>query len=253
VPRIIEMSAADWVALGPAASPAPEVAPLGIVPSAAPPSVPSGAIAASSPDVVLRVVGERAIPEGVVRVLSDGERGLPRTLLALAPDVARPTAAPSPRAPWFVRPFQARTFTPAELRSVNAATVIPFPDVAARRQMTRAERLAWGGALAAMSPRRAEPRQEPASPVSPELAPASRVPPGSPAAPVSPAPPGFPASPVPRPSAESPAEPPAPAEDPASLRAELATEVGKAAAALPLDLVDVVAYAWRAFRRGRDP
>jgi hypothetical protein len=30
-------------------------------------------------------------------------------------------------------------------------------------------------------------------------------------------------------------------------------EVGTAADALPLDLVDVVAYAWRAFRRGRDP
>jgi hypothetical protein len=37
------------------------------------------------------------------------------------------------------------------------------------------------------------------------------------------------------------------------LRAELAAEVGPAATALPLDLVDVVAYAWRAFRRGRDP
>jgi hypothetical protein len=37
------------------------------------------------------------------------------------------------------------------------------------------------------------------------------------------------------------------------LRGELAAEVGAAAAALPLDLVDVVAHAWRAFRRGRDP
>ena len=36
-------------------------------------------------------------------------------------------------------------------------------------------------------------------------------------------------------------------------RAALVAEVGDAAAALPLDLVDVVAHAWRAFRRGRDP
>jgi len=36
-------------------------------------------------------------------------------------------------------------------------------------------------------------------------------------------------------------------------RAALVAEVGDAAAALPLDLVDVVAQAWRAFRRGRDP
>jgi hypothetical protein len=38
------------------------------------------------------------------------------------------------------------------------------------------------------------------------------------------------------------------------LRAELATEVGgEAAAALPIDLVDVVAHAWRGFRGGRGP
>jgi len=98
--------------------------------------------------VVVRVVGERAVPEGLVRVLSDGTRGVPRTLLALAPEVARPTAVPSARAPWFVRPFQARTFTPAELWAVSAATVIPFPDVAARRRMSRRERLAWGGGTA---------------------------------------------------------------------------------------------------------
>jgi hypothetical protein len=311
LPRTVEMSAADWAALGPAASPAPEVAPLALVPrvdppragppAAAPPAAASDAIASSSPDVVLRVVGERAIPEGVVRVLSDGERGLPRTLLALAPDVARPTAAPSVRVPWFVRPFQARTFTPAELRSVNAATVIPFPDVAARRRMTRTERLAWGGALAEVPPRRAAPPQGTAS-LAPELAtPASRVPPASLApelatsasrvppelaprmsamSPASPASPAFPASSESPPSPElrvsvvSPASPafPAssgsppspesrvslesresPAEEPAALRAELAAEVGTAAAALPLDLVDVVAHAWRAFRRGRDP
>jgi hypothetical protein len=171
---------------------------------------------------VVRVVGERAVPEGLVSVLSDGERGVPRTLLTLAPEVARPTAVPSARAPWFVRPFQARTFTPAELRSVNAATVIPFPDVAARRRMTRGERLAWGGALSPVIPLRADASDAPSAPG---------------AAPLEVAPD--------RPVASAPAA--------GELRAELAAEVGPAAAALPLDLVDVVAYAWRAFRRGRDP
>jgi hypothetical protein len=151
--------------------------------------------------------------------------------VTLAPEVGRPTAVPSARAPWFVRPFQARTFTPAELRSVNAATVIPFPDVAARRRMTRGERLAWGGALLPVVPLSAGASSAPTAPGAVrEEAPPVR---GD------------------RPVVAAPAAPVAPADD--ALRDEIAAEVGTAAAALPIDLVDVVAHAWRAFRRGRDP
>jgi len=223
LPRAVEMPAAVWAAMAPSPS-AVAVAPaLAIATSPETrPDAPGASI------VVVRVVGERAVPEGLVRVLSDGARGVPRTLLALAPEVARPTAVPSARAPWFVRPFQARTFTPAELWAVSAATVIPFPDVAARRRMSRRERLAWGGGTATGT----------LSPVIPSARRAGldeasdRVAEDPPAAP----------DPVAA-SWTAPLEP----------RAALVAEVGDAAAALPLDLVDVVAQAWRAFRRGRDP
>lgn len=129
VPRTKEMAAGSWAALAQGKPPAFGEAPL----------------CRTEAPVVLRVLGERAIPEGLVQVLSDGVRGGPRTLLMLAPDVVTPTATPVDRAPWFVRPFQARVFTPAELQALSAATVTPFPDVAARRRMTRGERLAWGG------------------------------------------------------------------------------------------------------------
>lgn len=224
LPRAVEMSAAAWAAMEPPPS-AVAVAPAFAI--AAPPETRPDAPGA--PIVVVRVVGERAVPEGLVRVLSDGTRGVPRTLLALAPEVARPTAVPSVRAPWFVRPFQARTFTPAELWAVSAATVIPFPDVAARRRMSRRERLAWGGGTGEPSPvipiaRRAGPGEA-----------SVRAAEGPPVTPVTPAP--------------AAAAHPAPPEP----RAVLVAEVGDAADALPLELVDVVAQAWRAFRRGRDP
>jgi len=179
--------------------------------------------APDAPIVVVRVVGERAVPEGLVRVLSDGVRGVPRTLLEPAPDVARPTAVASARAPWFVRMFQRRTFTSAELWTADVAKVIPFPDLETRRRMSRRERLAWGTGTPAPvipMPRRAN-----------DLGAASVVDavPSAPDRPVT--------------SCTVPLEP----------RAELVAEVGAAAVALPLDLVDVVAQAWRAFRRGRDP
>ena len=179
----------------------------------------------SAPIVVVRLVGERVVPEGLVRVLSDGVRGVPRTLLALAPDVGRPTAVPSARAPWFVRIFQRRAFTPAELWTADVAKVIPFPDIETRRRMSRRERLAWGTGTSAPVipiPRRAS-----------ELGAASEsVVDAAPSAPDR--------------AVTSCTAPP-------EQRAELLAEVGAAAATLPLDLVDVVAQAWRAFRRGRDP
>ena len=132
VPRRESMRAEAWSAL---ASPTPP--PGGIASGIA-----SGADGVA-PVIEVRVIGERVIPEGTIRVLTDGTRGLARTLVALA-EVVAPIAS---RAPWFVRPFAAHTFTPGGLRTANAATVIPFPDVAARRGMTRRARLAWGGGL----------------------------------------------------------------------------------------------------------
>ena len=234
--RAVEMSAAAWAALVPPPSAVAAAAALAIVPPVAVVAAAAGPATTAAPGIVVRVVGERAVPEGLVSVLSDGERGVPRTLLTLAPEVARPTAVPSVRAPWFVRPFQARTFTPAELRSVTAATVIAFPDLAARRRMTRGERLAWGGALSP-GPLRGD---------------ASGAPCARGVAPVEPAPERT--ERAERAERAEQADPPAASAPVAGeLRAELAAEVGPAATALPLDLVDVVAYAWRAFRRGRDP
>jgi hypothetical protein len=235
VPRPVEMAASVWEALVPHSSASAVTS--GFATASPPPSD-----AVNAPVIVVRVVGEREVTEGLLRVLSDGERGVPRTLLTLAPEVARPTAVPSTRAPWFVRAFQAWTFTPAELRSVNAATVIPFPDVAARRRMTRGERLAWGGGaplpvspLRAASAAVASERGAPPSEMAPLTVASLAVAPER-------AEPQVVSSPV---SLVSPVSD--------ELRGELAAEVGAAAAALPLDLVDVVAHAWRAFRRGRDP
>jgi hypothetical protein len=245
------MSAAAWAALVPPPSAVAAAAALAIVPpvavAAAHPPAPNDPAVPGAPGIVVRVVGERAVPEGLVSVLSDGERGVPRTLLTLAPEVARPTAVPSVRAPWFVRPFQARTFTPAELRSVTAATVIAFPDLAARRRMTRGERLAWGGARSP-GPLRGDASGAPSAR---GVAPVERAPERAERA--EQADPPVASAPV---AGELRAELAAevgPAPVAGELRAELAAEVGPAATALPLDLVDVVAYAWRAFRRGRDP
>jgi hypothetical protein len=249
VSRAVELPAAVWAELVPSDAvqvPAPPVLAPPMAPLLADRLEPSG-----PPVVVVRVVGERAVPEGLVRVLSDGARGVPRTLLTLAPEVARPTAVPSARAPWFVRPFQARTFTPAELRVVSAATVIAFPDVAARRRMTRRQRLAWGGGLSPVIPLDARAFDAPSAhggaPVEEARAHADHADRVEPSAGPDPAA-GAAPDPVPDPRLGE-----LRAEQPGELRAELTGEVGTAADALPLDLVDVVAYAWRAFRRGRDP
>jgi hypothetical protein len=212
VPRVEQIAGEDWAAI--CSAPAPASA-RGAADHVAPPR--------PADPVEVRVVAERAIPEGKVRILSDGERGLARTLVQLAADVVRPAAAPNARLPWFVRPFVAQTFTPGALQSLHAASVIPFPDVAARRRMTRGERLAWGGGLSGPGPAGAVPRDP--------LGRLESAPPSSGAAPV-----------------VAPGAPPGQAA-----HVELVTEVGPRAAALPLDLADVIATAWRTFRRGRDP
>jgi len=218
LPRAVELPADAWAALEPQSNAVVMGPTLAI--AAQPEPLPE------APAIVtVRVVGERVVPEGLLHVLSDGVRGAPRTLLTLAPEVAQPTASPRPRPPWFVRAFQRATFTPARLWEANAATVIPFPDLEARRRMTRRERLAMGGALAPVIPLRAAASAGPGATAPREVAP-ERV-----------------------------DHPVTVATGPTSgeLHAELAAEVGDAAEALPLDLVDVVAHAWRAFRRGRDP
>jgi hypothetical protein len=233
LPIAVALPAAQWAEIEPSAA-APLVPTLAIVePSTRCPDI------ASAPIVEVRVVGERVVPEGLLRVLSDGARGVARSLLTLAPDVGRPTAVPSARAPWFVRAFQARTFTPSKLWAANAATVIPFTDVEARRRLTRRERIAWGGgdggggggsALASVIPLRAgdDPSANAPSAIPPSSMPSSLA-----------AVPGLEHS---EHSVEQ------------ELRAELAAEVGDSiAAALPIDLLEVACRAWGGFRRVRGP
>ena len=251
LPRTVELPAAEWAQLARPVALAPTLA---IVPE-------PREDAASVPEPVrVRVVGERVVREGLLRVLSDGARGRARMLLTLAPEVARPTATPAARAPWFVREFQCRTLTPGERAAARRAPLIGHPDVAARRRMTRRQRLAWGGGGTGAGSSGAPAPVVPLATSSPSSRAAPVVPlatssPSSPAAPVIPlatSSPSSRAAPVAS-SASSPAvatlpssDTPARAADP---RAVLAGEIGdKAAGEIPLDLAEIMARAWGAFR-----
>jgi hypothetical protein len=229
LPRAIELPRATWDEAAPAwervatateesvpAAPIAVEAPaaLELAPTPAP-IAPAAELRQESPreaSVVVRVVGERVLREGLLRIVSDGSRARPRAVLELAAD-ARPTATPAARSPWFARAYRGRVITPADLAALPAeglAKVIPFPDVEARRRLTRRERIALGtGELApvvALAPRPARPAV---------AASAGR------------------------------AAPPAPAGAPA----EQAAEVGAVAFELPLDVAEVAALAWRSFSR----
>ena len=148
LPRAVSLPASKWAELEPSATSAatqlvPTLATLEVVASIA--SDPTDEDAARATIVEVKVLGERVVPEGLLRVLSDGARGAPRTLLTRAPDVERPTATPASRSPWFERAYLLRPFTPRRLWSADPAMVIAFPDLEARRRMPRRERLAWGG------------------------------------------------------------------------------------------------------------
>ena len=229
LPRAVEITSAAWSAI----APEPECAGRVEVPLAAEAEgelalqdgSASVAPSAAPAPVTVRVLGERDVPEGVIQVLSDGVRGAPRTLLAVATDVGRPTVRPESREPWFVRMFQRRTFTPAELLVADAAKVIPMPDLEARRRMTRRERLA----RAKLAPAAVVPLRSPAT--------------GDLAVPMVHTPMSAPIRAAPGPVAEHALDP----------RAELAAEIGaEAAAGLPLDVAEVAAHAWRAFLRRSD-
>jgi hypothetical protein len=220
LPRAVELSSAAWAALTSEAESVERVeVPLAAEAEAEPAPQEDGELAPPAPPapVTVRILGERDVPEGVIQVLSDGLRGAPRTRLVVATDVGRPTARPQSREPWFVRMFQRRTFTPAELLVADAAKVIPMPDLEARRRMTRRERLAG----TVRSPVAVVPLRLPAVEDRAESAPLRAAP----------------------------APTPEPAFDP---RAELAAEIGaEAAAGLPLDVAEVATHAWRAFLRRR--
>ncbi|HET9622454.1 MAG TPA: hypothetical protein VFP84_13870 [Kofleriaceae bacterium] len=231
LPRAVELPATTWAALEPSG--------FGVRPAVAlTVAAETRQDAPSAAPVVVRVVGERAVPEGLVSVLSDGARGRPRTLVTVARDVERPTAETSSHArpAWFVRPFQARQFTPAELWTASAATVTPFPDVEARRRMTRRERLAWA-AWPGSNPVRVDlGAREPAQ-VIPLRSEAPPVPIGPESA---------------EPAVAEPTVIAEPASPPLAARVELEHEVGAAADALPEDLVDIVTRAVRSWRK-HDP
>jgi hypothetical protein len=254
LPRPISLPAAQWAELDPSIVRA-KVPTLAIAAPIEP--LPDSA---SAPIVEARVVGERVVPEGLLRVLSDGSRGAPRTLLTLARDVERPTATPASRLPWFVRAYQMRPFTPGQLWAPDPPLGIAFPDIEARRRMSRRERLAWGGwgggggGGGTSGPSGAVP----VAPVIPlpvrgaeTSAPTSREPTA----------PSSPSSPIATPAAVAPgcADPAQPDPDrapgAAEMRAELVAELGAVgAAAVPIDLLEVLWRAWGGFRgRARGP
>jgi hypothetical protein len=192
--------------------------------------------APSAPVIEVRVLGELVVREGLVRVLSDGVRGPARTLITAAPDVQRPTVAPTLQEPWFMRAWLTKPFTPGRLFAPNAAAMtIAFPDVEARRLMPRRQRLAWGGG-GASGPSGAGAPLAPVIPLAPSLGKASE--PVSPIATTS-----APAAAVPA------AQPAAPGRSEQELRAELAAEAGaELAATVPLDLLEVILHAYGGFR-----
>lgn len=259
LPRTVSLPAKQWEQIEPFIA-APLAPSLAVVPSE-PPEAPI------APVVEVRVLGERVTREGLVRVLSDGVRGVARTLITRAPDVDPPTVTPAARAPWFERAWLLRPFTPGRLWSSDPAMVIAFPDIEAKRRMSRKERLAWGGggsggpsgAAAPMAPGvPLRSKAEPSAPSSPIAAPAAVA--STSGDPVAVPEPDSPASSAVVDSAPARAE---------QLRAELAAElagtaeavpaqlrakVGDAAATMPLDVLEIILHAYGGMRgRSRGP
>jgi hypothetical protein len=137
LPAAVSLPAAKWEAAKPFTK-TPLVPTLAL----AEPRLPE---APSMPTIRVLVLGERLLPAGLVRVLSDGARGLSRTLLVRAPGADAPTPTPSARPPWHERLWDLGPFTPGRLWASDPATVVGIPDIEARRRMTRNERLTWGG------------------------------------------------------------------------------------------------------------
>lgn len=274
LPSAVSVPTSTWQQIEPlTAEPmAPTLAVVPCEPSEAPSTTP----------VEVRVLGERLLREGLVRVLSDGVRGLARTLVVRAPS-DQPTVKPSARAPWFVRAWLLRPFTPGRLWATDPAMVIAFPDIEARRRMSRRQRLAWGGG-GSSAPADAIASAAPVTtlaPVIPLVTPRSNAEVSEPIAPATAAPATAPTdvfdlAPVPalqdsadaatvtsissagaRPATSTPNAAPeigrGGGRSEAELRAELATMVGEdAAAAAPVGLLEIMCHAWGNARgRGR--
>jgi hypothetical protein len=243
LPRAVALPVAKWDEIEPFTA-------RRLVPSLAVLEVVESAPQEAPPVVEVRVLGERVVPEGLLRVLSHGARGPARTLLTLAPGVAAARASGAKEL-WFEGSYRLRPFTPGRLWGSDPAKVMAaFPDIEARRKMTRKERCAWGGggaieppsedgaAVVPHRPARSEEVSAPsaslaasdASSVLAAVAPGAAEPIAAPVSPDAPA----------RPNVEV-------------LRAELAAEVGDAAAAaVPPDMLEAACRAWAGFRgRGR--
>jgi hypothetical protein len=260
LPAAVSLPAAKWEAAQPFTT-TPLVPTLAL----AEPKPPE---AANAPTIPVLVLGERLLPTGLVRVLSDGARGLSRALLVRAPGADAPIATSSARPPWHERLWNLGPFTPGRLWASDPATVVGIPDVEVRRRMTRNERLAWGGqTLAPVIPLRPQTGLPADRAIasggsatvvssSPHAATAAAAPVGPPDARgevtvVS-------SSPHAATAAAAPVGPPdarggAAAWNAERLRAELAIELGDAgAAAIPLEMLEATHRLWIGFRaRGR--
>lgn len=138
LPRVVALPAAKWDQIKPFTTEPLVPAPALLQVAASEPQETT-----SAPVVEVRVLGERVVPEGLLSVLSDCARGLPRALLTCAPGVDRPTAAPAPRPPWFERAYRCLQLTPRWLWRADAAMV--SPDASELRVLPRRLRLDLGG------------------------------------------------------------------------------------------------------------
>jgi hypothetical protein len=112
-------------------------------------------VATAAASVLVRVLGERDVPEGRLYVLADGTRARPRVVvLGLAASLRRPV-----RGAWWVRQYRHRPFTPAELEHADPRTTIP---------LTASARPSW-----LRRPPRARPGADPGGNGGPPAAPAA--------------------------------------------------------------------------------
>jgi len=138
LPRVVALPAAKWDQIAPfTTEPLVASAALLEVVDSKPQEL------TSAPLVEVRVLGERVVSEGLLSVLSNCARGLPRALLTCAPGVESPTAAPALRPPWYERSLRLLKLTPRRLWRADVGRV--GPSIEDLRAMPRSMLLEIGG------------------------------------------------------------------------------------------------------------